>query len=70
MALIFLLNLTCTHLYFFDIFHSVPFQPTLMPLGLKVDIDILDKNACLASTDPDSIAFYLTLKTKALTVTN
>ena len=31
MALIFLLNLTCTHLYFFDIFHSVPFQPTLRP---------------------------------------
>ena len=25
----FLLNLTCTHLCFFDIFHSVHFQPTL-----------------------------------------
>ena len=29
MALIFIPNLTCTHLYFFDIFHSVHFQPTL-----------------------------------------
>ena len=30
MALIFLLNLTCTHLCFFEIFHLVHFQPTLM----------------------------------------
>ena len=29
MALIFIPNLTCTHLYFFDISHSVYFQPTL-----------------------------------------
>ena len=36
MALIFLLNLTCTHLYFFDIFHSVPFQPTLLYFVLSV----------------------------------
>ena len=34
MALIFIPNLTCTHLYFFDIFHSVHFQPTLGRHGL------------------------------------
>ena len=48
MALIFIPNLTCTHLYFFDIFHLVHFQPTLL-LMARIDAGKMSSSAKLSN---------------------